>query len=343
MNLYLNIEKNLSTFNLNVKFTKSKGILGLLGASGSGKSLTLKNIAGLETPTKGKIIVNDKVFFDSDKKINLSPQKRKVGYVFQNYALFPHMNVLENIGIGLLNLNPSEKLKLIKSYIEKFKLIGLEYHYPKQLSGGQQQRVALARALITKPDILLLDEPFSALDMHLKNNIEKDLISILKEYNGITLYVTHDIAEAYRICDEIIVFDKGTALNKKNKNDLFTNPTSLVEAKLIGCKNISKAQKVNHNTIYSKNWGLEFIMDEPVPDNINYICVHSHDINIDYSNSKASSPFKVSNIIENPFNYRIILDTIDSTIEFDIEKSKLRFSIGDTINIILNKNKLFYF
>ena len=124
MNLYLNIEKNLSTFNLNVNFTKSKGILGLLGASGSGKSLTLKNIAGLETPNKGKIVVNDKVFFDSDKKINLSPQKRKVGYVFQNYALFPHMNVLENIGIGLLNLNPSEKLKLIKSYVEKFKLTG---------------------------------------------------------------------------------------------------------------------------------------------------------------------------------------------------------------------------
>lgn len=343
MNLNLNIEKELSTFNLKVNFKKSKGILGLLGASGSGKSLTLKTIAGLESPTKGHIILNDKVLFDSEKKINLSPQKRKVGYVFQNYALFPHMNVVENIGAGIFNLDKNTKMELVQYYIEKFKLSGLENHYPRQLSGGQQQRVSLARALITTPDILLLDEPFSALDAHLKNSIEKDLISILKDYKGITLYVTHDISEAYRICDEIIVFDKGTALNKKDKNELFSSPTTLAEATLIGCKNISKAKKINPNTIYAKDWNTEIKLNKNLPNDINYICIHSHDINIDYSNSLDSLSLKVSDIIENPFNYKVILNTDTSSIEFDIEKNKLNFSKGDNINIILNRDKLFYF
>ncbi|MBE6050502.1 MAG: ATP-binding cassette domain-containing protein [Clostridium sp.] len=343
MNLDLNIEKNLSTFNLKVKLNKSKGILGILGASGSGKSLTLKTIAGLESPTRGHIILNNKILFDSEKKINLSPQQRKIGYVFQNYALFPHMNVMENIGAGLFDLDKNKKMELINYYIEKFKLYGLENHYPRQLSGGQQQRVALARALITNPDILLLDEPFSALDMHLKSSIEKDLISILKDYQGITLYVTHDISEAYRICDEIIVFNKGTALNKKDKNELFSSPENLAEATLIGCKNISKAQKIGSNTIYAEDWNTKIKFNKTLPEHINYICIHSHDVNIDYSNSEDSLSLKVSNIIENPFSYKVILNTTTSSIEFDITKNKLNFSIGDNIKIILNKDKIFYF
>lgn len=343
MNLDLNIEKELSTFNLKVNLKKSKGILGLLGASGSGKSLTLKTIAGLEHPTRGHIILNDRILFDSEKKINLSPQKRNVGYVFQNYALFPHMNVIENIGAGLFDLDKDKKLNLIQYYIEKFKLSGLENHYPRQLSGGQQQRVALARALITNPDILLLDEPFSALDMHLKTSIEKDLISILKNFKGITLYVTHDISEAYRICDEIIVFDKGKALNQKDKNNLFKNPSNLTEATLIGCKNISRAKIINNNTIYAEDWNTEIKLSKNLTKDINYICIHSHDINIDSSNSKNSLTFKVADIIENPFNYKVILDTHSSSIEFNIEKDKLNFSIGDTVNIFFNKDKLFYF
>ena len=204
MSLHINIEKRFSSsFNLKVNFEHEKGILGFLGSSGSGKSMSLKCISGLEIPSSGKIILNDKTYFDSNNKINLSPQKRKVGYLFQNYALFPNMNIIDNVEIGVSNLTENKRRSLCLEYIERLGLLGLEKHYPWQLSGGQQQRVALARALITAPDILLLDEPFSALDQHLRNNLEKELMSILKTYKGDVIFVTHDIQEAILLGQKI--------------------------------------------------------------------------------------------------------------------------------------------
>ncbi|MCR4944170.1 MAG: ATP-binding cassette domain-containing protein, partial [Clostridium sp.] len=225
MSLKIDIKKSLPSFELNINFEHSKGILGILGASGFGKSMTLKSIAGLITPDTGSIILDDEILFDSSKKINLKPQKRSAGYLFQNYALFPNMTVYENIEAGLFKLPKDEKKKITEYYIEKLNLRGLENHYPSELSGGQQQRTALARAIAPKPKILLLDEPFSALDVHLKSKLEKDLIPILKEYEGLVIMVSHDISESYRICDEIIVYDEGSALPKRNKEDLFNNPT----------------------------------------------------------------------------------------------------------------------
>ena len=280
MSLYVNIEKHLSSFNLKVNFEHKSGVLGFLGASGSGKSMSLKCISGLVTPSSGKIIVNDKIFFDSEKSISLSPQKRKVGYLFQNYALFPNMNIIDNIEIGISEMKKEQKKSLSKEYIERFGLGGLEKHYPWQLSGGQQQRVALARALITSPDILLLDEPFSALDQHLRNNLEKELMSIVKDYSGNVIFVTHDIAEAYRVCDDIIVYENGVSLEKREKKDLFKFPKTLSEATLTGCKNISKAKKTGKYTIYAENWGHEYIVNDEVPENIEYICIRAHDIEI---------------------------------------------------------------
>ena len=184
MSLFIDIKKGLSSFNLDVSMKSKGGIIGFLGASGSGKSMTLKCIAGLEKADKGKIIINDKVLFDSENKINIKTKDRKVGFLFQNYALFPHMTIKNNIEIGLDKTSKDEKNKLSANYIKKFGLEGLENRYPWQLSGGQQQRVALARALITSPDILLLDEPFSALDNHLRANMERELVEILKDYDG---------------------------------------------------------------------------------------------------------------------------------------------------------------
>lgn len=215
MSLYVDIEKQFSSFKLKVNFDSKNEVLGLLGESGSGKSITLKCISGLITPDKGQIILNDKVFFDSEKKINLSPQLRNTGYLFQNYALFPTMKIKDNIKIGIANMQKEKQNLLMKEYIKKFGLSGLEDRYPWQLSGGQMQRVALARALITSPDILLLDEPFSALDMHLRNNMEKELLSIIKDFNKNVVFVTHDISEAYRVCDEIIVYENGNSLKKE--------------------------------------------------------------------------------------------------------------------------------
>ena len=356
MGLDIHIENDLSSFKLITKFTQSQGILGLLGASGSGKSMTLKAIAGLIKPTKGYIKLNDKVLFDSKNKINLKPQERKVGLLFQNYALFPHMNVSENIEAGIMNIDKNERKALVEEYIERFKLTGLEKHYPKELSGGQMQRVSLARTLITNPDILLLDEPFSALDVNLKSAIERDLISILKDYKGIVLYVTHDISEAYRICDEIIVYDKGTACAKSNKHDLFNFPKSITEARLTGCSNVFKGIKTNSNTIYAKNLGYEFKVNATLPDNISYIGIRSHNIitfnindineynlNIDDNLHK----FKIVNIIENPFSNTLILQNPDSTftdvIEAEVQKDNFNYKINNKIYAQLKEDHLFYF
>lgn len=171
MGLYVDIEKKFPEFNLKVKFESKDGVLGLLGASGSGKSMTLKCIAGLETPDRGKIVLNEKIFYDSGKNINIPIKKRKVGFLFQNYALFPNMTVNQNIGFALDNISKSEKGEIVREKINMMNLTGLSERFPSQLSGGQQQRVAIARALAINPEILLLDEPFSALDSHLRSKM----------------------------------------------------------------------------------------------------------------------------------------------------------------------------
>ena len=195
------------------------------------------------------------------------------------------MNIIDNIEIGISEMKKEQKKSLSKEYIERLGLGGLEKHYPWQLSGGQQQRVALARALITSPDILLLDEPFSALDQHLRNNLEKELMSILKDYSGNVIFVTHDIAEAYRVCDDIIVYENGMSLEKREKKDLFKAPKTLSEATLTGCKNISKAKKTGKYTIYAENWGHEYTFNNEVSENVQYICIRAHDIEICENNN----------------------------------------------------------
>ena len=329
---------------------KSKGgIIGFLGASGSGKSMTLKCIAGLEKADKGKIIINDKVLFDSENKINIKTKDRKVGFLFQNYALFPHMTIKNNIEIGLDKTSKDEKNKLSANYIKKFGLEGLENRYPWQLSGGQQQRVALARALITSPDILLLDEPFSALDNHLRANMERELVEILKDYDGTVVFVTHDIAEAYRVCDKIIVFDSGKASEIREKSILFEKPLSLAEAKITGCKNISKAKRLNSDYILAEEWNLKLkVLDDSV--DIRYIAIRSH--NIKLFNDKENESVNVfnmiiENIVENPFDYTLYIKEVNSSnvnlINFTISKEKMKFKINDIIKVSFQEKYMFTF
>ena len=346
MSLEINIEKDLGTFKLKTSFNSDYGSLGFLGESGSGKSMCLKCIAGLETPDKGKIIINDKVLFDSEKKINLPPQERKIGYLFQNYALFPNMNIEENLSIALNNLSKQEKKNLSNEYIEKFHLTGLNKRYPWQLSGGQQQRVALARALITSPEILLLDEPFSALDHHLRHSMEKELLNTLKDYNGDIIFVTHDIEECYRVCSNILVFNKGIALNKRDKNDLFNFPQSLVEAKLTGCKNISRAKKISDNKVYAIDWGYEVTLNHEVPENISYIGIRSHNILLsDDNNSMNVFNFQVTDILENPFDITISLNSPLSTGNINIKLNKENFAlkVGTIVKLAFPKEHIFFF
>ena len=346
MSLEISIEKDLGTFKLKTSFNNNCGSLGFLGESGSGKSMCLKCIAGLESPDKGKIIINDKILFDSEKKINIPPQERKIGYLFQNYALFPTMTVEENLSIALKNLSKQEKKNLCNEYIEKFHLTGLNKRYPWQLSGGQQQRVALARALITSPEILLLDEPFSALDHHLRHSMEKELLNTLKDYSGDIIFVTHDIEECYRVCSNILVFNKGIALNKRDKDDLFNFPKSLVEAKLTGCKNISKVKKISDNKVYAIDWGYEFILNHEVPENIDYMGIRSHNILVaDVNSSVNVFTFQVSDILENPFDITISLNSPLATgnINIKLKKENFDLKIGSMIKLEFPKEHIFFF
>lgn len=198
--LEVQIYKKLAEFDLDVSFQVDDNILGLMGASGSGKSMTLKCIAGIETPDQGRIVLNGRVLFDSEKKINVPIQKRNVGYMFQSYALFPNMNVYENISVGLRARKVKNVDIVVQKVMQQFRIFELASRYPKQLSGGQRQRVALARLMAYEPDVLLLDEPFSALDEDLKKDLLQELKSELQISKPV-IFVSHDKEEVNYLCD----------------------------------------------------------------------------------------------------------------------------------------------
>ncbi|MFR5544050.1 sulfate/molybdate ABC transporter ATP-binding protein [uncultured Intestinibacter sp.] len=353
MSLYVDIEKDLGSFKLKVKFEQEDGIVGLLGQSGCGKSMTLRCIAGIVKPDKGKIISNGKVFFDSEKKINLTPQQRNIGFLFQNYALFPHMSVKQNIQLGIEKLSKEEKDEITKKYLKKFRLAGFEDRYPWQLSGGQQQRIALARALCLNPDILILDEPFSALDYHLRSNMENELCEILKDFDGNVLFVTHDISEAYRISDDIIVFDNGLSLPKRTKNELFVHPSCMTEAVITGCKNISSCDIINTDTVFAKDWGFNCKIEKGVNENSKHIGIRAHHMKVVEDNSQdiedGENIFEMTvvKVIENSFTYNIHIKNCDNennlSLQMEVDKNIEKVKVGQKIRVNVEKNYVFDF
>lgn len=353
MSLYVDIEKDLGSFKLKVKFEQEDGIVGLLGQSGCGKSMTLRCIAGIVKPDKGKIISNGKVFFDSEKKINLTPQQRNIGFLFQNYALFPHMSVKQNIQLGIEKLSKEEKDEITKKYLKKFRLAGFEDRYPWQLSGGQQQRIALARALCLNPDILILDEPFSALDYHLRSNMENELCEILKDFDGNVLFVTHDISEAYRISDDIIVFDNGLSLPKRTKNELFVHPSCMTEAVITGCKNISSCDIINTDTVFAKDWGFNCKIEKGASENSKHIGIRAHHMKVVEDNSQdiedGENIFEMTvvKVIENSFTYNIHIKNCDNennlSLQMEVDKNIEKVKVGQKIRVKFEKNSVFDF
>ncbi|MGC4019122.1 MAG: ATP-binding cassette domain-containing protein [Muricomes sp.] len=249
--LQADFQKTLKNFDLRMDFAMDQGCLGILGASGCGKSMTLKAIAGIVTPDEGKIYTDKATFYDSTKKVNLAPQKRKVGYLFQNYALFPNMTVAENIAAGIRQTENGKNQKMrrqavkeqVKSLLAQFQLEGLENQYPVRLSGGQQQRTALARILASKPDILLLDEPFSAMDSYLREELQIELYKRLKEFPGCSVIVSHDRDEIYKLCSHTMVMGNGRNIICEETEKLFEQPRYMQAARLTGCKNISRAER----------------------------------------------------------------------------------------------------
>lgn len=277
--LVVEIENNLGDFQLNVDFTAGRQPLGILGGSGAGKSMILRCLAGIATPSAGKIVLNGKVLFDSYRGINLPTRDRRMGFIFQNYALFPHMTVAQNIAFGLpQGLSSIAAKQRVETQLIRVQLAGLGDRYPHQLSGGQQQRVALARALAIEPELLLLDEPFSALDSHLRQQMAQQLISILSTFEGVALFVTHDMEEAYRICENLLVLEDGRAIAHGSKQQIFERPGSFRVAQLTGCKNFSQAIVRSSHLVEAVDWNCTLQVVEPIPEGLNRVGIRAHQI-----------------------------------------------------------------
>lgn len=243
MALTARIQKRRGNFRLDVELTAESGeALALLGASGCGKSMTLKCIAGVEKPDRGRIELDGRVLFDSETGVSLPPQKRGVGFLFQNYALFPHMTVERNIAVCLGRLDKKRRRSRTAELLALLRLEGLEGLYPRQLSGGQQQRAALARLLAAEPRALLLDEPFSALDSFLKWQLEQELREILDRFPGPVVWVSHDRGEVRRNCPRVCVLEGGKSAPEAYTADLMANPVTVSAARLSGCENCAPAR-----------------------------------------------------------------------------------------------------
>ncbi|GBL11380.1 Fe(3+) ions import ATP-binding protein FbpC [Microcystis aeruginosa Sj] len=307
--LFVDIEKCLPGFNLSVNFNCQNQPLGLLGASGSGKSLILRSLAGVETPSRGRIVLNGRILFDSEKGINLPSRQRRIGFVVQNYALFPHLTVAENIAFGLSkNLSKKVIKQQIANQLELVQLPGMENRYPHQLSGGQQQRVAIARALASRPEALLLDEPFSALDTHLRAQLERQMIKTLSNYDGVTIFVTHNMDEAYRICENLLVMEKGRAIANNSKQKIFERPDSVSLAKITSCKNFSRAIIINNQQLEAIDWDVKLYTVTGIPDYLAYTGIRAHQIIFGQDLSDINTfPCWLANAIEGPHRVTLYL------------------------------------
>lgn len=307
MKLVVRIKKDFGDFLLDVNFVSEDKNLALLGESGCGKSVTLKCIAGIIKPDEGYIELNGRVLFDSEHHINLSPQKRKVGYLFQSYALFPNMTVRKNIYAGLHNVkDKNAKDEILYKYVNMLHISDILEKYPSQISGGQAQRVALARILVSSPEIVLLDEPFSALDGFLRNKLQLEMKDVLKDYPGQAILVTHDRDEAYMLSDSTSIISGGKTVITKSTKELFENPEYLAASILTGCKNHDSVTYSN-GVITATNWGIDIKYSGDVQ-NIKYIGVRAHSFSPD--EKENSNPIIIKEVVNQPFEKLVVFKFI---------------------------------
>lgn len=317
MGIHIDIKKRLGDFNLEIEFKSDARRIGILGASGCGKSLTLKSIAGIEKPDNGHISIDDRILYDSSEKINLKPQKRNVGYMFQNYALFPTMNVAENIAAGLKASSDTKATdragsttgERVEEMVERFSLRGLEKHFPAQLSGGQQQRVALARIMAYSPDLIMLDEPFSALDQHLKERLQHEMMRMLEDYEGQIIMVSHSRDELYRFSEELLIMDNGRIIGGGKTQQIFDDPGTGAIARMTGCKNITPATRKDAHSLDLPQWGVEIKLEREIPENICAIGYRAHFFDPVWGEKdKNCIDFRLSGVDELPFERRYYIE-----------------------------------
>lgn len=337
MSLFVDIRKRLGDFVLDARFETDDPVTGLLGASGCGKSMTLKCIAGVETPDEGRIVLDGETLFDSERGINLPPQKRGVGYLFQHYALFPHMTVEKNILCGLHGeKDKAVRQQRLREMIAMLQLEGLEKHRPAELSGGQAQRVALARMLVSQPRLLLLDEPFSALDSHLRDQLQPQLLSLLRSYGRQAVMVTHSRDEAYHLCSRLCVMDGGRILRAGGTKEVFADPGSEPAARLTGCKNIARAVKAGEYEVVVPEWGVRLTAAKPVPDNIRAVGLRAH-----YFHPRAAAnrfAVRLESELEEPFEWILLFryegqDAASPALWWRMPKDKKPATMPETLGI----------
>jgi molybdate transport system ATP-binding protein len=271
MKLLVDIQKQLKNHQLTIQFEIESTKLGILGASGCGKSMLLKCIAGIETPDTGRIQLGERILYDDKQGINLPPQKRKTGLLFQQYALFPHLTVTQNL--QSVTQDQSFLVKLLRM----FHLENVQQSYPAQLSGGQKQRAAFARMLAAKPELILLDEPFAALDTSLKEELQIELQKHLADFNGNVLIVSHSLDELYRLCPALIVVSEKECVFAQT-DQLFQQPQTVTAAKLTGCKNILPIERIDAHTVRVLGWSQTLTVACEVQEKHRYIGIRAHDL-----------------------------------------------------------------
>ncbi|MCI2056357.1 MAG: ATP-binding cassette domain-containing protein [Oscillibacter sp.] len=304
MGLIVDIRKKLGGFTLNVQLEAGNEYLALLGASGCGKSVTLKCIAGILKPDAGHIELDGTVLFDSARHINLPPQKRQVGYLFQQYALFPNMTVRENISVAVREKEGREETA--DAYLRRFRLTDVEHQRPRQLSGGQSQRTALARMLAAKPKAILLDEPFSALDSYLKYQLEMELSDTLKAFSGPVLWVSHDRGEVWRNCACVCVIDHGRSEKVVSMQELFRAPVTASAAQLSGCKNYVTIVPQG-DRIQIPAWNAVLFCGQTVPPDCTGAGIRSHHVHFAEGTEENRLTCSVERVIDDVFETIVLL------------------------------------
>jgi ABC-type sulfate/molybdate transport systems ATPase subunit len=315
MPLEVQVAKQLPNFALDVSFAAGDTPLGILGPSGAGKTMLLRCIAGLEQPDRGRIDLNGRVLLDTQARIRVPARDRRIGLLFQHYALFPNRTVAENIAFGLRDLPAEDRSRRLAALIERTHARGLESRYPRELSGGEQQRVALARALSIEPEALLLDEPLSALDTHLRSQVEAQLQETFSAYGRPALVVTHNIEEAYRLGEQLLVLARGRVAAFGAKEELFRHPPNLEVAQLTGCKNFSRAGVVSDHAIEALDWGCHLRVAHTLAGPAAHVGIRAHHIDFAEPSSAAAPQASADNVFrcwlvrssETPFRITLYL------------------------------------
>ena len=318
MALKVDIEKDLGGVELKMCFEAGNETLALLGASGSGKSMTLKMIAGIEKPDRGIIELDGVTLFDSERRINLTPQKRRVGMMFQNYALFENMTVSRNIMMGVRNRkqDPSAAKEEVEAIMDCLNITELADRHPSRISGGQQQRVALARILVSHPNILMLDEPFSALDSHLRFQMEQVVEEVIESFGKTVLWVSHNRDEVFRRAQRIAILHRGQIDVIGTRQQVFDDPKTVNAALLTGCKNILPAERIDDHHIRLTEHDV-ILKAEDVPDQMTHAGLRMNYIRpAKESDTGNRIECDVLEEVKNPFTYVVDLSLAGSSVPF---------------------------